>query len=310
MGPEDRTGPKPEDVAADAAAEGETSEAEDKIIQGPAGDTKPHSVKVDAVEASQAETFPMAQHVEADEVVPHIPGVNSSEGDTPYVEDDSEKVIKDPSSAYDVAKYGHYDRSRAANTRRDVASEKAFKDRLRDVINDPRYLSHGFRENLRSIFRNDSDWVWGKPLPANISEWGLQSIRTLKEESGRGTEENADIGWNDRYDALHSSTDVMEGHYDPNAPFREESLESARRSDERAKRAEEWAEHLQKNPINKEYAEAHPNISLGVGGIMALEDLVETQNGRSSWDETDRDLAEGVFDKLENVAFGDRKSVV
>lgn len=63
-----------------------------------------------------------ATNVRVDEVIPHIPGVNSHEDDVPYIDPDSPNIVKDEATAYDIAVAEDPLRTSAADKRQLVSA--------------------------------------------------------------------------------------------------------------------------------------------------------------------------------------------
>lgn len=216
-------------------------------------------------------------------------------------------IVDDKDLAHDMALVGDSRRREAAEIRRDVVAEKRFKDRLYEIINDPRYLDESFRHRL-SIFigRNPligsptrPAFVWGRPMPDKVSDQAIDNLKRLDEETDGGNE-NPDISWSNSYRPTRAAKEVFLGSYDPSSEsFRATDLKRARKLDELAHRDEEWVRLLHDKPVDAAYKAEHPDFGFGPYEMSKLETLVERADGLSHDEEY---LQEGLFEDPEKLS--------
>lgn len=246
------------------------------------------------------------------------PAIDSTTGQTRPREEEPATRIEDADLAHDMAKAGNYERTGAADIRRGITAERSFKDTLYGIVNDPRYLDESFRNKIM-VFMATHDiaaglditsptqpaYRWGKQLPKHVSGWALESMDQLDESIGTV---NPDIGWDNRYNPIVASREVLSGEYDPSeydpskATLNQgyNNLERARQLDESAERNEEWTKLLHNKPVSDDYKAEHPDFGFGTNEMILLENIVDKSDGKRFQEGY---LNEEQFDDPKNISF-------
>lgn len=186
--------------------------------------------------------------------------------------------IDDPVIAEQVAYSAKNYRTNAANTRRTLAAEDRFKNKLEEIMQDHEFRDTSLWYSIRNILKNsvalERAGYPGEKFNAypfhNISDSAAVAMTENYKQMDRA---NRDIE-----DKLSSPDALTNRMFHSHTPYANSLTENwwqaaAERDDEIAERIEDWARFLLEHPVNETYARQNADFDFSPEGMIDLEDL-------------------------------------
>lgn len=192
------------------------------------------------MDVEKTEPTLMAREVRVDEVQPHVPYLNASKGDSPYIHPDSDRIEADEATALSMAEAGRRQRQVAAGNRGRLRFMGEYEDAYWQALEGGRF---GRKKRLERLYFDDPrfDHIHG---PLDRIDMKLDVERAFTTPRGR--------------EMLTEMQNRL--------------AEEARQADERAEREEAWAKAFHEHPVSEEYKKAHPGIKFGPHSLAHVED--------------------------------------